>query len=41
MADRILEEVSHILATHKSEPMDEALAQGIDRIVECAKSELG
>ena len=41
MADRILEEVSHILATHKSEPMDEALAQEIDRIVECAKSELG
>lgn len=41
MADRILEEVSHILATHKSELMDEALAQEIDRIVECAKRELG
>ena len=41
MADRILEEVNHILATHKSEPMDEALAQEIDRIVECARSELG
>lgn len=40
MADRALEEVNHILATHKSEPMDEALAQEIDRIVECAKSEL-
>jgi trimethylamine--corrinoid protein Co-methyltransferase len=41
MADRILEEVNHILAKHKSEPINEALAQEIDRIVECAKRELG
>lgn len=41
MSDRVLEEVAHILATHKPEPIDEALAREIDRIVECAKHELG
>ncbi len=41
MADRISEEVNHILSTHKPEPIDEALAKEVDRIVECAKRELG
>jgi trimethylamine--corrinoid protein Co-methyltransferase len=40
MADRILKKVEHILATHKVEPMDEALIREVDRIVECAKNEL-
>lgn len=41
MADRILKEVDDILKTHNPEPMDQALAEEIDRIVECAKRELG
>jgi len=41
MADRVLEEVNHILDTHSPPPMDEALAREVDRIVECAKRELG
>lgn len=41
MADRVSEEVNHILKTHESAPMDEALSAEIDRIVECAKRELG
>ncbi len=41
MSARVLEEVAHILATHKPEPIDEALAREIDRIVQCAKRELG
>ena len=40
MADRALDEVNRILATHKPEPMDEALAQEVDRIVECAKRQI-
>ena len=41
MAERVADEVSRILATHNPEPIDEALAQEVDRIVECAKHELG
>jgi len=41
MAERVVDEVSRILATHKPEPIDDSLAQEIDRIVECAKHELG
>jgi len=41
MADRALEQVKHILATHKPKPIDEALAKEVDRIVECAKRDLG
>jgi trimethylamine--corrinoid protein Co-methyltransferase len=40
MADRARDEVSRILATHKPEPIDEALAKEVDRIVESAKREL-
>ena len=41
MADRALDGVNRILATHKTESIDEALAQEVDHIVECAKRELG
>ena len=41
MADRAASEVDRILETHKVEPIDEDLAREIDRIVECAKRELG
>lgn len=41
MTDRALEQVNHILTAHKPEPIDEALAKEVDRIVECAKRELG
>ncbi len=41
MADRIADEVSRILAAHKSQPIDEALAQEVDNIVKRAKQELG
>jgi trimethylamine--corrinoid protein Co-methyltransferase len=40
MAERVADEVSRILATHKPEPIDDSLAREIDRIVECAKQEL-
>lgn len=40
MHERALENVEQILATHKVEPMDEALVREIDHIVECAKQEL-
>lgn len=40
-AERIDDEVQRILAAHKPEPVDEALAEEIVRIIECAKKELG
>jgi trimethylamine--corrinoid protein Co-methyltransferase len=40
MADRALAEVRRILATHQPEPMDEAMAREVDRIVEAARREL-
>lgn len=40
MADRIRKKVEHTIATHKSKPMDEALAKEIDNIVESAKKQL-
>jgi len=39
-ADRIENELQRILTTHKPEPINEGLAQEIDRIVGCAKQEL-
>lgn len=39
-ADRIENELQRILSTHKPEPINEGLAQEIDRIVGCAKQEL-
>jgi trimethylamine--corrinoid protein Co-methyltransferase len=41
MGDRAWAEVQRILATHEPEPLDEALAREIDRIVESARRELG
>jgi len=41
MAERVADEVSRILAAHKPEPIDDSLAREVDRIVECAKRELG
>lgn len=41
MADRVLAVVRDILASHEPEPLDDGLAREIDRIVECAKRELG
>ena len=41
MADRLLEEVNHLLAAHRPKPLDEALSREIDRIVESARRELG
>ena len=41
MRDRVLEEIDHILAKPKRKPIDQALCQEIDGIVECAKRELG
>ncbi|MBW8039535.1 MAG: hypothetical protein FVQ85_06000 [Planctomycetes bacterium] len=40
MANRALDRAENILATHKAEPIDEALASEIDHIVECAKNQL-
>ena len=40
MGDRAGAEVQRILDTYQPEPMDEALAREIDRIVECARLEL-
>ena len=40
IADRANEKVEQILAEHKTEPPDEALAEELDRIVECARQEL-
>ncbi len=40
MGERALDRVKSILATHKTEPMDEALVREIDNIVECAKKQL-
>jgi trimethylamine--corrinoid protein Co-methyltransferase len=39
-AERINDEVQSILAAHKPEPIDEALAGEVDKIVECAKRQL-
>ncbi len=39
-AERIEDELQRILATHKPEPIDEALAGEVDTIVECAKRQL-
>lgn len=41
MAERALDEVNRILASHKPEPIDQTLAKEVDRIVESAKRELG
>jgi trimethylamine:corrinoid methyltransferase-like protein len=41
MGERAAAEVRRILATHQPEPMDEALAREVDRIVEAARRELG
>lgn len=41
MAERAREQVKEILNTHKPQPMDEALVKEVDRIVECAKKDLG
>jgi len=41
MGERAASEVRRILAAHEPEPMDEALAQEVDRIVESARRELG
>jgi trimethylamine--corrinoid protein Co-methyltransferase len=41
MGDRAVAEVKRILSTHEPEPMDEALAREVDRIVESARRELG
>jgi trimethylamine:corrinoid methyltransferase-like protein len=40
MGERALAEVKRILATHRPEPMDEALAREVDRIVAAAQREL-
>lgn len=40
MGDRALDRAENILATHKAEPMDEALVREIDNIVESAKKQL-
>jgi trimethylamine:corrinoid methyltransferase-like protein len=40
MGDRALSRAENILATHKTEPVDEALAREIDNIVESAKKQL-
>jgi len=39
-AGRIEDELRRILTTHKPEPIDEALAGEVDKIVECAKRQL-
>jgi trimethylamine--corrinoid protein Co-methyltransferase len=41
MGERAASEVRRILAVHEPEPMDEALAQEVDCIVESARRELG
>jgi trimethylamine--corrinoid protein Co-methyltransferase len=40
-AERIEDELQRILTAHKPEPIDEALAREVDKIVECAKRQLG
>jgi hypothetical protein len=40
MGGRALDRVENILATHKTEPMEESLVREIDRIVESAKKNL-
>ena len=40
MGERAAAEVRRILATHRPEPMDEALAREVDRIVEAARRDL-
>lgn len=40
MGDRIRSRVRQLLAKHQPEPIDEALARELDRIVECARREL-
>jgi len=40
-ADRGIEQIKTILAEDEPDPMDPALAREIDRIVDCAKNELG
>ena len=41
MAERMAAEAEGILASHKAEAADEDLAKEVDRIVECAREELG
>jgi len=41
MADRVRDEVEHVLATRAVTPLEGALAREVDLIVECAKRELG
>jgi len=40
-ADRATDQIKTILAEHKPDPIDPSLAREIDRIVDCAKNELG
>ena len=40
-ADRATEQIKTILAEHEPDPIDPGLAREIDRIVDCAKKELG
>jgi len=40
-AERATDQIKTILAEHQPDPVDEKLAQEIDRIVDCAKNELG
>jgi len=40
MNERAREQVQTILATHRTEPMEEKLAAEVDRIVQCAQREL-
>ena len=41
MAERVRDEVDRILGTSNPEPIDEAMVKEVDRIVECARRELG
>ena len=41
MAERIVEQVEDLLATHKLESLDQDLAAEVDRIVQCAQQDLG
>jgi trimethylamine--corrinoid protein Co-methyltransferase len=41
MADRMAREVKRLLASHQVAPLDDALAREVDRIVACARKDLG
>jgi len=41
IGQRLVQKVGAILSTHAPEPIDEALARELDRIVACAEGELG